>query len=69
MPKADVLPESDYPWSIGNDKLRLRYVNWRGEGRLFLDTMDEHGKMRVFRVSLEEMPPVECNNPECGRGA
>lgn len=55
------LPESDYPWAIGNDQVRLRYVNWKGEGRLFLDTMDERGAMRVFRVALEEQPPVECS--------
>ena len=51
------MPESEYeyPWSIGNDRIRLRYVNWKGEGRLFLDTVDEKGHVRVFRVSLEEV--------------
>lgn len=39
----------------------MRYVNWNGEGRLFLDTMDERGIMRVFRVTLEEQAPVKCS--------
>lgn len=71
MPKAlPKLPHSEYPWIVGNDQIRLRWVvnGFTGEGMLFLDTMDEHGKMRVFKVQLQEMPEVECSKSGCGSG-
>lgn len=68
MPRTPKLPKTSYPWAVGNDQVRFRYVSWNGEGRLFLDTMDERGVMRVFRVTLEEMQEVECSQESCGSG-
>ncbi len=68
MPPAPKLPKTDYPWAVGNDQVRFRYVVWNGEPRLFLDAVDERGVMRVFRVTLEEMKEVECSQDGCRSG-
>lgn len=47
--------EMPYPWSIGNDRVRFRYVDWRGEARLFMDVLPLVGHVRVFRVRIEEI--------------
>jgi len=52
----------EYPWSVGNDYVRFRYVNWKGEGRLFMDTTDEKGIERTFRITLQEIEPRPCSS-------